>query len=260
VAANSLAGRAAIVTGAARGIGAACALSLAREGARVLLTDVLIEEGEATAAGLRQDGHRALFQRHDVSNEEQWNVIMEFALSQFGGLDVLVNNAAINLVGTIEDVTLEGFRRVLDINVLGCFLGTQQAILRMKRSGGGSIINMASNSSLRVVPLTTAYSPSKAAVANLTKVAAVHCAVERYGIRVNSVHPGPIEAPMLTGGAERPLEIPQVRNLVEAIPLGRMGQPREVAEVVTFLASDAASYITGAEIFVDGGLTISMMK
>jgi 3alpha(or 20beta)-hydroxysteroid dehydrogenase len=260
VAANSLAGKAAIVTGAARGIGAACALSLAREGAQVLLTDVLTEEGEATAAGLREDGHRALFHHHDVSDAQQWIDIMDFALLQFGRLDVVVNNAAINLVGTIEEVTLEGFRRVLDINVLGCFLGTQQAILRMKRTGGGSIINMASNSSKNVVPLTTAYSPSKAAVANLTKVAAVHCAVERYGIRVNSVHPGPIEAPMLTGGAERPLEIPQVRKLVEAIPLGRMGQPREVADVVTFLASDAASYITGAEIFVDGGLTISMVK
>jgi 3alpha(or 20beta)-hydroxysteroid dehydrogenase len=260
VAAHNLSGKVAIVTGGARGIGAACALSLAREGAAVLLTDVLTEEGEATAAGLRGDGHRAMFHRHDVSDAEQWTGIMDFTIAQLGRLDILVNNAAINLVRTIEDLTPAEFRRVLEINLVGCLLGTQQAIRRMKQTGGGSIINMASNSSLRVVPLTTAYSPSKAAVANLTKVAAVHCAVERYGIRVNSVHPGPIEAPMLTGGAERPLEIPQIRNLVEAIPLGRMGQPREVADVVAFLASDAASYITGAEIFVDGGLTSSMMK
>jgi 3alpha(or 20beta)-hydroxysteroid dehydrogenase len=258
--ANSLAGKVAIVTGAARGIGAACALSLAREGAEVVLTDVLTEEGEATAASLQNNGCRALFHRHDVAVQEQWDDVMDFTISQLGRLDVLVNNAGINIVKTIEELTLEEFRRVLDINLLGCFLGTQQAIRRMKRSAGGSIINIASNSTLRVVPLTTAYSPSKAAVANLTKVAAVHCAVERYGIRVNSVHPGPIEAPMLTGGAERPLEIPQVRDLVEAIPFGRMGQPREVGDVVAFLASDAASYMTGAEIFVDGGLTVSMMK
>src|SRR5262249_13995151 len=155
MAANSLAGRVAVVTGAARGIGAACALSLAREGAKVLLTDVLTEEGEATASSLQRQGYQVLFQRHDVTDQEQWSGTLDLVLSQLGRLDILVNNAAINMVRTIEELTLEEFRRVLDINLLGCFLGMQQGIARMKGSGGGSIINISSNASRNVVPLTT---------------------------------------------------------------------------------------------------------
>jgi len=150
---------------------------------------------------------------------------------------------------------------VLEVNLLSCFLGTKQGIARMKATGGGAIVNIASNSTATVVPLTTAYSPSKAAVANLSKVAALHCAVERYNIRVNSVHPGPTETEMLTGGGTgRATDIPQVKRLIEAIPTGRMAQPAEIASVVAFLASDAASYMTAAEVFVDGGLTVSMMS
>lgn len=255
-----LAGKVAIVTGAARGIGAACATALARAGAAVVVTDLLTQEGAATVAGLTAVGYEAAFLAQDVRSPAGWTDIMDSVTKRFGRLDVLVNNAGITLPRTIEDLTLEEFREVLEVNLLGCFLGTQQAIARMKGAGAGSIVNIASNSTQTVVPLTAAYSPSKAAVANLTKVAAVHCAAAGYGIRVNSVHPGPTQTPMLTGGAEHAADIPEVRKIIQAIPAGRMARPEEIGEVVAFLAGDGASYVTGAEIFVDGGLTINMAK
>ena len=255
---NMLAGKTAFVTGAARGIGAACAAVMAGEGARVVLTDVLAAQGEATAAALRGEGHNAIFRVLDVTSERAWDEAIASAVAEFGRLDIVVNNAGINIAKTIEEITLAEFRRVLDINLIGCFLGTQKGIRCMKSTGGGAIVNIASNSTQNVVSLTTAYSPSKAALANLTKVAALHCAAERYNIRVNSVHPGPTETDMLTGRGTA--EIPQVKQLISAIPLGRMGQPREIANVVAFLASDLASYVTASEVFVDGGLTVSLMK
>jgi 3alpha(or 20beta)-hydroxysteroid dehydrogenase len=254
-----LAGKVALVSGGARGIGAACGAAMAAQGARVILADLPQSDGEATAAALRDEGRQAIFLPLDVTDEAGWRHTMEAVSAKYGRLDVLVNNAGITLSKTVEEITLQEFKRVLDINLLGVFLGTQNAIRLMKSSGGGSIINIASNSTDAVVPLTTAYSPSKAAVANFTKVAAVHCAVERYNIRVNSVHPGPTETPMLTGGgAMRATDIPQVRALIEAIPMGRMAQPAEIGNVVMFLASDLSSYMTAAEIFVDGGLTVRM--
>jgi 3alpha(or 20beta)-hydroxysteroid dehydrogenase len=256
---NLLQGKVALISGGARGIGAACATVMAEHGARVVVADVLTEQGEATAAGLRSNGHDAAFLALDVTDESSWDRAVAGAISSFGRLDVAVNNAGISLAKTIEELTMEEFRRVLDINLLGVFLGTKKSIQAMKRSGGGSIVNIASNSTQVVVPLTTAYSPSKAAVANLSKVAALHCAAEKYNIRVNSVHPGPTETDMLTGGGKmRATDIPQVRALIESIPVGRMAQPREIANVVAFLASDLASYVTAAEVFVDGGLTVTM--
>lgn len=257
---SKLKGKAAIVTGAARGIGAACAEALAREGAAVMLTDVLAEEARKTAESLQGQGFTTAAMTHDVSNGEQWEAVMDAAERAFGRVDILVNNAGINTPATIEQLTVEQFRAVIEVNLIGSFLGMQSAIKRMKRSGGGSIVNIASNSTRNVVPMTTAYSPTKSAVANLTKVAALHCAAEGYNIRVNSVHPGPTETAMLTGGTARAADIPEVRKLIEAIPIGRMAQPREIGEVVAFLASDAASYMTGAELFVDAGLTISLSK
>lgn len=258
---SGLAGKVALITGAARGIGAACASVMAGQGARVVITDVLAAQGEATAAALRAEGHAAIFRSLDATDERAWDAAIASATAEYGHLDIVVNNAGISLAKTIEDLTLEEFRRVLEINLLTCFLGTKKGIQTMKTTGGGAIVNIASNSTQSVVPLTTAYSPSKAAVANLTKVAALHCAAERYNIRVNSVHPGPTETEMLTGGgAMRATDIPQVRQLIDAIPLRRMAQPTEIANVVAFLASDAASYMTAAEVFVDAGLTVSMMK
>lgn len=257
---SALAGKSAIVTGAARGIGAACAASLAKQGAQVLLTDVLASQGEHTAAALRDRQHTAIFHALDVTDEAAWDEVIATAVAEFGRIDIVVNNAGINIAKTIEELSLDEFRRVLEVNLLGCFLGTKKAIQSMKATGGGAIINIASNSTQSVVPLTAAYSPSKAGVANLSKVAGIHCAIERYNIRVLSVHPGPIETDMLTGGTARAADIPQVKQLIDAIPLGRMGQTREIGDVVAFLASDSASFMTASEVFIDGGLTVSMMK
>ena len=256
---SALEGRSALVTGAARGIGAACAASLAAQGARVLLTDVA-PAGEETAAALRAHGHLATFRILDATSEAGWDEVVSRAVADFGRLDIVVNNAGIHLPRTIEDLTLDEFRHVLEVNLLSCFLGTRKAIQTMKSTGGGAIINIASNSTQVVVPLTAPYSPSKAAVANLSKVAALHCAAQRYNIRVVSVHPGPIATDMLLGGASRAADIPEVKRLIDAIPLGRMGQTREIGDVVAFLASDAASFMTATEVFVDGGLTVSMMS
>lgn len=251
-------GKIALITGAARGLGAATATLLAQQGAKVVVTDVLHAAGQDLCATLQAQGLNALFLPQDVASESDWQRILGEVEARFGRLDILVNNAGINLPCTIEDLSLKDFRRVLEVNLIGCFLGTREAIGLMKKNGAGSIVNIASNSSQMVVPLTAPYSPTKAAVANLSKVAAVHCAKQGYGIRVNSVHPGPCETDMLTGGAARAADIPQVRQLIEAVPMQRMGRPEEVAEMVAFLASDAASYITASEFFVDGGLTACM--
>jgi 3alpha(or 20beta)-hydroxysteroid dehydrogenase len=258
---NGLSGKVVLITGAARGIGAACAANFASQGAKVVVTDQLAEQGEATAAALRHQGRTAVFHALDVTSEPAWDQVMASVLKQFGRLDVLVNNAGITLAKSIEDISVAEFKRVLDINLIGCFLGTKKAIQAMKTTGGGTIVNIASNSTHSVVPLTTAYSPSKAAVANFSKVAAMHCAAEGYKIRVNSVHPGPTETDMLTGGgAMRATDIPQVQQLINAIPLRRMAQPMEIANVVVFLAGDLSSYMTAAEVFVDAGLTVTLAK
>lgn len=256
---SKLKGKAAIVTGAARGIGAACAEALAREGASVMLTDVLDAEVRETAKALQGQGFTTAAMTHDVTNGKHWEAVMDATQQAFGRIDILVNNAGITSPATIEQCTVEQFRAVLEVNLVGTFLGMQSAIKRMKSTGGGAIVNIASNSTRAVVPMTTAYSPSKAGVANLTKVAALHCAAEGYNIRVNSVHPGPTETPMMTGGgAMRAVDIPEVRRLIEGIPLRRMAQPREIGEVVAFLASDSASYVTGEELFVDAGVTVAL--
>jgi 3alpha(or 20beta)-hydroxysteroid dehydrogenase len=248
-------GKVAIVTGGARGIGGASAAALCGAGAAVVIGDMLEEAGEATAASLRAAGHRAVFQRLDVRDAAGWASIVARAAQEFGRVDILVNNAGISLPRTIEDATEAELRHILDINLIAPFLGMQAVIGPMKAAGGGSIINISSNSTKKVVALTTLYSPTKAALANMTKTVAVHCAQTGSNIRANSIHPGPTETDMLLGGS-RDAEIPAVRALIDSIPFGRMGKPPEIASVVVFLASEASSYMTGAELFVDGGATI----
>jgi 3alpha(or 20beta)-hydroxysteroid dehydrogenase len=245
----------AFLTGAARGLGAAAATALAEQGHAVVITDILDQVGEAMAQKLRDAGHDAMFLHHDATNPAEWQSAMDAVMARHGRLDVLVNNAGITNVRTIEDCTLEEMRRLMDINYTSCFLGTQHAVRLMKSSGGGAIINIASNSTKDVVPVSTAYSPSKAAVANLTKVVALHCAAQGYDIRVVSVHPGPMGTDMLLSDPTVPLDA-----IAASVPMGRLGRPREVGEVVAFLASDSASFITGAEIFVDGGSTVNLVQ
>jgi 3alpha(or 20beta)-hydroxysteroid dehydrogenase len=251
---KKLAGRVAIVTGAARGLGEAAAWALCTEGAAVMLTDVLAE-GNATSERLTQKGHKAAFTHHDVSLAEQWEEVVTSTVDKFGDINILVNNAGITFNASFEDVSLEQFQRIIDVNLFGAFLGMKAVLTSMKRTKNGSIINIASTTTDQILSIAPCYGSSKAALANLTKSAAIHCAERDYGIRINSIHPG-THATQMIQGAGKASDHPQARAIIASIPMKRIGQPSELGKVVAFLASDDASYITGGEIFVDGGATV----
>ena len=235
-----LAGKVAIVTGAARGQGEAEARLFAAEGAQVVLTDVLDEQLRAVADDI---GDAARWQHHDVASEAGWNAVVERTVADLGRVDVLVNNAAIHHVRRIEDETVEAFDRILAVNLRGTFLGTRSVVAPMRAAGGGSIVNISSLAGIQGIFGHGAYGASKWGVTGLTSVAAIE--LGPLGIRVNSVHPGPIDTDMLPVRDEA-----RFRDL----PLGRVGRADEVAELVLFLASDASSYVSGAHLTVDGGL------
>lgn len=248
---NRVQGKVCIVTGAASGVGREDALLLAREGAKVVLTDLNEEAGRAVAAEIGAD---ALFIRQDIASEADWQQVVKTTLERFGRLDVLVNNAAILALGSIEDTSLELWQKVQRINTEGYFLGCKYAIAAMKESGGGAIVNMSSVAALGGMPMFCAYSASKGAVAAMTRSIALHCKQQGYRIRVNSVHPDGINTPMtqaLAGGQPIPQEV------LDADPLNRMCAPRDIANVVLFLASDESRFINGAEIRVDNAQLIS---
>lgn len=238
-----------MVTGAASGIGREDALLLAREGARVVLSDIDEEAGQALA---REIGDAARFVRHDVASEDDWRRAMEAVHAHFGRLDVLVNNAAILVPGSIETATLEQWRQVMRVNTDSCFLGCQFGLAAMKEAGG-SIVNMASVSSWLPIDGYAAYSASKAAVASLTRTVALHCRKSGYRVRVNSVHPDGVYTPMMQASAPgvdpKHLLFDPVANRG-----GRACLPQQVAEVVLFLASDASRAVSGAEIRVDNAI------
>jgi 3(or 17)beta-hydroxysteroid dehydrogenase len=244
-------GKVCIVTGAASGVGREDALLLAREGAKVVLTDLNEEAGRQVAAEI---GANALFVRQDIASEADWQNVIKLCLERFGRLDVLVNNAAILALGSIEDTSLELFQKVQKINSEGYFLGCKYAVQAMKESGGGSIINMSSVAALGGMPMFCAYSASKGAVAAMTRSVALHCKQQGYRIRCNSLHPDGINTPMtqaLTGGQPIPQEA------LDADPMNRMCAPRDIANVVLFLASDESRFVNGAEIRVDNAQLIS---
>jgi 3alpha(or 20beta)-hydroxysteroid dehydrogenase len=247
--------RVAIVTGAARGLGAAAARALAEEGAAVMLTDVL-GSVEETAAVLASEGLKARHHRHDVTSDEDWLDVVAATVSAFGKVNVLVNNAGINLPGTIDDIDVDGAQRIMNVNYFGAMRGIKAVLPSMRSAGQGSIVNISSNSTRMIAGLTTAYSPTKAALALLTKNVAVACAQGGDDIRCNSIHPGPHETAMLLGNGDGERAIELIKPMIAAIPMGRMGRPMEIGKAVAFLAGDDASYITGAEIFVDGGLSL----
>lgn len=240
-----LEGKIAIVTGAAMGLGAAIATLFAEEGASVLITDVAEEAGQATAARLARPG---LFLRHDVSSPEDWETVGRAAVERFGRIDILVNNAAILIPGSIEDADVADWRRVQAVNADGVFLGCRMAVRAMKQSGGGSIVNIASVGSHSGEAYAAAYCASKGAVRSLTKSVAVHCQNQGYGIRCNSIHPGTIDTPM-------------VRNLREGLGLPPespvAGDPRQFAYAALYLASDEALLVNGAELLVDSARTVT---
>lgn len=240
-----LTGRVAIITGAARGQGEAEARLFASLGAKVLLTDVA-PEGEAVAADI---GERARFMRHDVASADDWTAAAETCLDAFGGIDILVNNAGIYDPKTIQETDEAQFERHYRVNQLGVFLGMKAVIPAMTAAGGGSIINISSQAGLSSHPATLAYTTTKWAVRGMSKAAAQDLAPAN--IRVNSVHPGLIDTPMINHNPAEKLE-----GFRQAIPLGRIGSADEIASVVAFLASDAASYVSGAEIAVTGAFGI----
>jgi len=238
----------AIITGAARGIGAEIARLFAHEGAKVILADILEEQGQQVASEISDAGGQSLFLRLDVTSEEGWAQTVDEAVGRYGTLDVLVNNAAVLEPRTVEETTVDGWDWVMAVNAKGTFLGTRAAILAMRRSGGGSIVNVSSISGMIGGDWVTAYTASKGAIRLFTKSAAIQYAKE--GIRVNSLHPGPVETDMLTDAFE---DLDALRSRASRIPLGRFGSPEDMAYGALYLASDESSYVTGSELVVDGG-------
>ncbi|ABB32444.1 oxidoreductase, short-chain dehydrogenase/reductase family [Geobacter metallireducens GS-15] len=247
-------GKVAIVTGAASGLGAASARLLAREGARVVITDINVKDGQALANSL---GEGAIFLRHDVSDEAQWVAIIEQTLSRFGRLDILVNNAGVVVVADVEHTTVEDWRFVNAVGTDGTFFGCKHAIPAMRRSGGGSIVNLSSLAGIGGYPLVFAYSASKGAIRAMTKSVAVHCAQNKYNIRCNSIHPGGILTPLVEGFIKSAVgtadaSMDKARDL-----FSKLGEPDDVAYMVLYLASDESKFVSGSEFIIDNTATIT---
>ena len=240
-----------LISGGARGQGAAEAKMMAREGAKVVFGDVQDEDGKKVEAEIRELGHEATYVHLDVTREDDWRTAIETAVSRYGKLDVLVNNAGILIRKSIEETSEEDWDRIMAINAKGVFLGTKHAIPAMRRAGGGSIINISSTAGL-VGSLfgSPSYSATKGAVRLFTKTTAIHPATDN--IRCNSVHPGPIDTPMIQDTLTDPAAL---QERMSRLPMGRVGTVDEVAYGVLYLASDESSYVTGSELVIDGGFT-----
>ena len=256
-------GKVALVTGAASGIGAACARTLAREGARVVLTDINDAGGAEQVAAIKKAGGQAVYLNHDVSSEERWAQVVAEIDKTFGQLDVMVSNAGIAIGAmSITQMSLADWRKQTAINLDGVFLSVKHCIPLMKKSGGGSIVMMSSIAGLRGSPILAGYCATKGGVRLFAKSIAMECAQNNDNIRVNSVHPGIIDTPIwgkipreaTTGvGHNTPM---RAEDLAKAgVPLGFAGEAQDIANGVLFLASDASRYVTGAEIVIDGGIT-----
>ncbi len=235
----------AIVTGAAQGLGASHVRVLLAEGARVVITDILNDKGEALAKEL---GEKTIFIEHDVTQRSAWDTVIEKAEAAFGPINVLVNNAGIDFMKPFVDFDAKTFQKILDVNLFGNFHGMQAVLPSMRRAGGGSIVNISSMEGLRPTGGNALYAASKFAVTGLTKAVAQEYA--EYNIRVNSVHPGAVYTP----GIEADDIKDTVQGFVESIPMKRIGDPEEISNMVAFLASDRSSYSTGGAFVSDGGI------
>lgn len=235
----------AIVTGGAQGMGASHVRKLVEAGARVVITDILAEKGQALASEM---GDATIFVEHDVTSREAWDAVIEKTEEAFGPVDVLVNNAGIDFMKPFIDFTAETFQKILDVNLFGNFHGMQAVLPSMRRAGGGSIVNISSMEGLRPTGGNALYAASKFAATGLTKAVAQEYA--QYNVRVNSVHPGAIWTP----GIEADDIKDTVQGFVESIPMKRIGDPEEVSNMVVFLASDMSSYSTGGAFVSDGGI------
>lgn len=246
-----LAGKVALISGGARGMGAVEGRLFAKEGAKVVLGDVRDAEGKKVEEEIRAGGGEAVYVRLDVTREADWATAVETTLGRFGKLDILVNNAGVSGRGPIETTTLEDWNLVMNVNSTGVFLGTRAVIPAMRAAGSGSIVNISSQLGLVGTDNSSPqYQASKGAVRLLTKATAIQYA--REGIRANSVHPGPIVTPMTEARRADP---ETAKLMISRIPLGRYGEPEEVALGVLYLASDEASFVTGSELVIDGGWT-----
>ncbi len=244
-----LEGKVALISGGARGMGAAEVRLFAREGAKVVIADVLEDEGRKVEAEINESGGSAVFVKLDVTNESEWLNAVETAVRSFGMLNVLVNNAAIIRTERVLETTERIWDDVMSVNAKGVFLGTKSAIPEMRKVGGGSIVNISSGAGITGSQQNAAYHASKGAVRIFTKAAAIQYAKDN--IRVNSVHPGPVDAVMLSTARSEDA----IRERLAETPLGRIGRPEEIAYGVLYLASDESSFVTGSEVVIDGGRT-----
>jgi len=248
-----LADKVAIVTGGASGIGKKTAEVFVREGAKVVISDINEEKGQATASELGENAH---FMTHNVVKEEDWQRVIKATVEQFGKLDILINNAGLGLLKDIESVTFEEWRFVHSVTLDGVFLGCKYGIEAMKENGGGSIVNISSLAGLRGVPNMISYATAKGGVRMLSKSVALHCAQRGYNIRSNSVHPSFIDTPMVEDMINRSPNPEKTKAFVNNVaPLRRLGHAEEVAQMILYLASDESTFCTGGEFVIDGGIT-----
>ncbi len=253
-------GRVALITGGASGIGRACAERLAEEGAHVVVTDIQDELGAETVSAINGTGGSAEFLHHDVTSEDAWMQVIEHIRNSQGALHILVNNAGIGIACPIFEMSLADWQRQQAINLDGVFLGLKHGIPLIRDSGGGSVINISSVAGIKGAPGLSAYNATKGGVRLLTKGVALECAQARWNVRVNSVHPGIIDTPIWTtegalGLAEEGSNRVDIESMAElSVPTGQVGQPRDIANGVLFLASDDSSYMTGTELIIDAGM------
>lgn len=245
--ADRLAGKIAIITGAGSGIGAAHARVFARHGAKVVVTDIRESVGQAIVDEINAAGGEALFTHHDVASEDSWASVVDLTVSRFGGITTLVNNAGLNHMRGVEDETMEGWNHIVSIDQTGTWLGMRAVMPQLRASGNGSIVNISSILGIMGNVTCLSFHAAKGAVRVMSKAAALEYA-ER-GVRINSIYPGMIDTPQLD------TMLPEEREMIRtSIPMKRIGTPEEVANCSLFLCSDEATYVTGAEIIVDGGL------
>jgi 3alpha(or 20beta)-hydroxysteroid dehydrogenase len=260
-----LTGRKALVTGGARGLGAGMAVALARAGAAVVIGDIRDELGEATVDAIKKDGGDAAFQPLDVTSDESWERCIEGTIAELGGLDIVVNNAGVEVTQLVVDLNPDDIRKMLDVNVLGTALGIKHAFRAMRPGGpagrGGAVVNIASVAATIAFPGIAVYSATKSGIDRLTRVAAMESGKLGYGVRVNCVYPGLCPTEMGNQLAQDVVELGLFPSVPEAIgavigltPQGRLAEVEDMADAVVFLASDGARFITGAGLPVDGGM------
>ena len=247
----------AIVTGGASGLGKSSAKLLAKEGAKIVVSDIDEEGGKKVVQQIKEDRGEAIFIKQDVAKEDEWKNVIETTLETFGKLHILANSAGIGLGGTVEDVTLEDWKNLIDINLNGTFLGTKYGIKGMRKTDeGGSIINFSSIEGLIGDPNLPAYNASKGGVTIFTKSAALHCAKQGYGIRINSIHPAYIWTPMVENFLKAQGDVEEGKKQLESLhPIGHLGEPDDIGYGVVYLASDESKFMTGSELVIDGGYT-----